>query len=38
MHLMMGCDGNKQKKVCEAGFEVANDIMDCYAKLCPASA
>lgn len=36
MHLVMGYDGNKQKKVCEAGFEAANDIIDCCAKLIPA--
>ena len=35
MHLVMGYDGNKQKKVCDAGFEAANDIIDHCAKLCP---
>ena len=38
MHLVMGYDGNKQKKVCEAGFEVANDIIGCCAKLYPVPA
>lgn len=35
MHIVMGYDGNKQKKVCDAGFEAANDIIDHCAKLCP---
>ena len=33
MHLVMGYDGNKQRKVCEAGFEAANDIIDRCALL-----
>lgn len=28
LHLVMGYDGNKNKKVCDAGFETANDIID----------
>ena len=38
MHLFMGYDGSKEKKVCEAGFERANDIIDRCAKLMPAPA
>lgn len=33
MHLTMGYDGNKQKGVCDAGFEAANDIIERCAKL-----
>ena len=36
MHLVMGYDGNKQKKVCDAGFEAANAIISHCAKLMPA--
>lgn len=36
MHLVMGYDGNKQKKVCDAGFDAANDIIDRCAKMLPA--
>ena len=35
MHLSMGYDGNKQKKVCDAGFEAAKDIINRCATLCP---
>lgn len=35
MHLYMGYDGSKQRKVCDAGFEVANAIIDRCAILCP---
>lgn len=35
MHLSMGYDGNKSRKVCEAGFESANAIIDRCAALCP---
>ena len=28
MHLVMGYDGNKNKKVCEAGFDNANSIIN----------
>ncbi len=35
MHLFMGYDGSRQKKVCDAGFEVANAIIDRCAFLCP---
>ena len=38
MHLVMGYDGNKQKKVCDAGFEAANAIISHCAKLMPAEA
>lgn len=33
MHLSMGYDGNKDKKVCDAGFENANAIIDRCAVL-----
>lgn len=33
MHLVMGYDGNKNKKVCEAGFECANSIIGRCATL-----
>lgn len=36
MHLVMGYDGNKERKVCDAGFERANDIINRCAKLCTA--
>ena len=35
MHLTMGYDGVKNKKVCDAGFENANAIIDRCALLCP---
>ena len=35
MHLVMGYDGNKSKKVCDAGFECANAIIDHCEKLYP---
>ena len=35
LHLVMGYDGNKNKKVCDAGFEIANTIIDHCAMLCP---
>lgn len=34
-HLVMGYDGNKGKKVCDAGFEYANAIIDRCALLAP---
>jgi len=37
MHLYMGYDGSKQRKVCDAGFEVAKAIIDRCAMLCPES-
>lgn len=37
MHLSMGYDGINQKKVCDAGFETANDIINHCARLMPAS-
>lgn len=36
MHLVMGYDGNKERKVCDAGFERANDIINRCAMLCTA--
>ncbi len=33
MHLSMGYDGNNDKKVCDAGFEAANAIIDRCALL-----
>lgn len=33
MHLSMGYDGNRQRKVCDAGFEAANEIIDHCAML-----
>ena len=35
MHLVMGYDGNRSKKVCDAGFEYANTIINHCATLCP---
>ena len=35
MHLVMGYDGNMDKKVCDRGFEYANTIIDHCAMLCP---
>ena len=35
MHLVMGYDGNKEKKVCDAGFDRANAIIDRCALLYP---
>lgn len=35
MHLVMGYDGNKERKVCDAGFERANDIFNRCAMLLP---
>lgn len=35
MHLSMGYDGTKGKKICDAGFEYAEAIIDCCAKLLP---
>ena len=37
MHLSMGHDGNKDKNVCDAGFERANDIINRCARLMPAT-
>ena len=37
MHLSMGYDGNVDRKVCNAGFDNANAIIDHCAKLFPAS-
>ena len=34
MHLCMGYDGNKDKKVCDRGFEYANTIINHCATLC----
>lgn len=38
MHLYMGYDGTKNKKVCDAGFEKANAIIDRCALLYPSEA
>ena len=35
MHLVMGYDGNRSKKICDTGFEYANDIIDHCATLMP---
>ena len=35
MHLTMGYDGDRNKKVCETGFERANAIIDHCEKLLP---
>jgi len=35
LHLSMGYDGTKGKKVCDAGFEYANSIIDRCALLYP---
>ena len=35
MHLSMGYDGTKDKKVCEAGFDKANEIINRCALLYP---
>ena len=37
MHLFMGYDGSKEKKVCDAGFERANDIITRCATMLPAA-
>ena len=38
MHLSMGYDGNKDKRVCDAGFANARDIIDRCAMMMPAHA
>ena len=38
MHLFMGYDGSKDKRVCDAGFANANDIISRCAKMLPAAA
>ena len=35
LHLSMGYDGTKGKKICDAGFEYANSIIDRCALLYP---
>ena len=35
MHLFMGYDGSKEKKICDAGFERANDIINRCAMMLP---
>ena len=35
MHLTMGYDGIQDKKICDAGFEYASDIINHCAKLFP---
>ena len=36
MHLSMGYDGNRDKRVCDAGFANANAIINHCAKMMPA--
>lgn len=38
LHLSMGYDGVKGKKICDAGFEYANDIINRCAILLPTTA
>ncbi len=38
LHLSMGYDGILNKKICDAGFEAANAIIDHCARLMPATA
>ena len=38
MHLYMGYDGNKNRKVCDGGFECAKVIIDRCALLYPGNA
>ena len=38
MHLVMGYDGNLERKVCDDGFERANDIINHCAMMLPKSA
>ena len=35
MHLCMGYDGNKDKKICDAGFDMAKNIINRCATLFP---
>ena len=35
MHLVMGYDGNRNKKVCDAGFDNANAIIDRCKMMMP---
>lgn len=35
LHLCMGYDGTSSKKICDIGFEYANDIIDRCALLIP---
>ena len=35
IHLSMGYDGNRDKRVCDAGFANANDIINHCARLMP---
>lgn len=37
MHLYMGYDGCKRKKICDEGFDMANDIINRCAMLLPAT-
>lgn len=34
-HLSMGYDGVRNKKICDTGFEIANDIIDHCAMMMP---
>ena len=38
IHLAMGYDGNKDRKICNAGFDMANNIIDRCAQLYPGEA
>ena len=38
LHLTMGYDGIRDKKVCKRGFYYANEIIDRCARLCPVPA
>ena len=35
IHIYMGYDGNPQKETCQAGFRIANDIIDRCASMLP---
>ena len=37
LHLCMGYDGCKRKKICDEGFEIANDIINRCVMLLPAT-
>ena len=37
MHLYMGYDGCKRKKICDEGFDIANDIINRCVMLLPAT-
>lgn len=37
LHLCMGYDGCKRKKICDEGFDIANDIINRCVMLLPAT-